>query len=114
MLKNFRTYHLAVEFYKECEQIKCKPHIRDQLSRASLSVVNNLAEGSAKSSIKDRARFYEIAMASFRESQAMLEVLDQNKLLEKSDFLGACLYRLHKFTLNPLKTRPPEPGTPEN
>ena len=99
--KNFRTLDLAVNFYKECEAIKCKPHVRDQLSRSSLSVVNNLAEGGAKSSIKDRARYYEIALASFRESQAMLRVLDQKEMLLRSDYLGASLYKLHNNTLFP-------------
>jgi four helix bundle protein len=74
--------------------------MRDQLSRAILSVVNNLAEGSAKSSIKDRARFYEISLASFRESQAMLHVLNRLDLLEKYDLLGASLYKLRKNTLS--------------
>jgi len=46
MLQNFRTYNLAKEFYKDCEKVSCKAHIRDQLLRASLSVVLNLAEGS--------------------------------------------------------------------
>ena len=60
MLKNFRTYNLAKDFYKDCEKINCKAHIKDQLSRASLSVVLNIAEGSGKASPKDRARFYRL------------------------------------------------------
>ena len=74
--------------------------------RAALSVVANLAEGSAKASVKDRVRFYAIALASFRESQAMLDVIGASKLLENSDFLGACLYKLRKFTLNPESRSP--------
>ena len=48
MIKGFRTYDLAVELYEKCEQIRAKRHVKDQLSRASLSVVLNLAEGSGK------------------------------------------------------------------
>jgi four helix bundle protein len=101
MLKNFRTYHLAKEFYEECETIKCKAHIKDQLSRASLSVVLNIAEGSGKYTVKDRAKFYRIALGSFRESQAVLDLLGNKTMLAKYDYLGICLYNLHRYTLNP-------------
>jgi four helix bundle protein len=99
-LQNFRTYQLAKEFYKDCEKIKCLAHVRDQLSRASLSIVLNLAEGSGRTSSKDKARFYSIALGSFRESYSIIDLLDQAELLKKYDFLGICLYKLHKATLN--------------
>ena len=60
MLKNFRSYHVAVEFYQECENITLKHYIKDQLMRAALSIVNNLAEVSAKPTEADRRRFYSI------------------------------------------------------
>jgi four helix bundle protein len=101
LLKNFRTYHLAKEFYRDCEQLHFRPHIKEQFARASLSIVNNLAEGSAKPTAKDRARFYAIALGSFRECQAMLDLNNQNELLQKYDFLGVCLFNLHRFTLKP-------------
>ena len=94
MLKNFRTYHLALNFYKECEQIKSRAHIRDQLQRSALSVVLNLAEGSAKPTTKDRKKYYAISLGSFRESQALLEILGKKKELQESDMLGSCLYKL--------------------
>jgi four helix bundle protein len=40
-------------------------------------VVLNLAEGSGKTSTKDRCRFYEIALGSVRECQAILDLMDQ-------------------------------------
>jgi len=101
MLQNFRTHTLALEFYKNCSKVKMPGFIRSQFQRASLSILNNLAEGSAKTSFKDRARFYEIALASFRECESMLLVLEQRDLLARYDKLGASLYRLHRFTLNP-------------
>jgi four helix bundle protein len=106
LLKNFRTYHLAKEFYKDCEKINCKPHMKDQLNRASLSIVNNLAEGSAKPTAKDRARIYAMALGSFRECQGMLDLLEAQDLLQKYDFLGICLFNLHRFTLNPRRQAP--------
>ena len=102
MLQNFRTHTLALEFYRDCEKVRMPHHIRSQYMRACLSVLNNLAEGSAKKSIKDRARFYEIALGSFRECQSMLMVLREEELYQKYDKLGASLYKLHKFTLLPV------------
>ena len=99
ILRNFRTYQVAKEFYKECEALRLPHHIKYQLSRASLSIVNNLAEGSARHTIKDRAHFYRIALASYRESCAMLEVSNNLNTLRKYDCLGAYLFNLHKFTL---------------
>ncbi len=106
MFKNFHTLDLAKSFYKECEAIRCKSHFRDQLSRASLSVVNNLSEGSAKPSPKDRARFYSIALASYRECTGMLDLLNEHTLLAKYDRLGAHLYNLRRYTLEPRAQAP--------
>src|SRR5690349_9226018 len=92
--KNFRTYDLAMKLYKECAKIKSRKDINDQLYRASLSICLNLAEGSGKSSLKDRARFYEISMGSLRETQCLLEILNKTELLKLADILGAHLYRL--------------------
>lgn len=94
MLSNFRTYQLAVQLYRECETLRLKSHLRDQLSRAALSVVLNIAEGSAKPTPKERRRFYSIALASTREVQAVLSITDQRALFGLSDQVGACLYRL--------------------
>ena len=94
IFQNFRTYQLAKEFYQNCKEINARYHLKDQLLRASLSVVLNLAEGSAKSSTKDRKRFYRVALGSLRESQAILDLLNRNHELKIADSLGAHLYRL--------------------
>jgi four helix bundle protein len=100
-VQNFQTLALAKDFFRDCEKLQPGAPFRDQLSRASLSVVNNLCEGSAKPTAKDRARFYRIALGSFRECQGMLDLLNQTELLKKHDFLGICLFNLHRYTLNP-------------
>ena len=94
MLKDFRSYQMSLELYKKCEPIKAKAFLKDQLERASLSVVLNLSEGSARPTPKDRAKFYAIAYASLREVQALLTVLEQKETFKLADQLGAMLYKL--------------------
>ena len=95
MLKNFRSYQLALELYKKTRGKKLPYFIKDQLERAASSVVLNLAEGSARTSEKERRRFYVIAFASLREVQALIDMEDSlSELHSTADQLGANLYRL--------------------
>ena len=96
MLTNFRTYQLALELYRETKTVKLPYHLKDQLLRASSSVCLNLAEGSAKPTEKDRAKFYAIALGSCREVQAVItmEAESLGSLVSLADRLGASLYRL--------------------
>lgn len=59
-----------------------------------LSICLNLAEGSAKQTNKERRRFYYIALGSQREVHCLLELEGYTDLLQKSDHLGASLYKL--------------------
>jgi four helix bundle protein len=93
-MKNFRTYELAKQFYKDCQKLKLKAPLKDQFDRAILSVILNLVEGSAKPTQKDRKRFYSIAMGSLREVQAILDLSGHQELLQQSDPVAACLFRL--------------------
>ena len=95
MIKGFRTYDLALELYANCEPIKAKPHLKDQLARASLSIVLNIAEGSAKPTKADKRRFYAIALGSVRETQTLLQITNQEqKIIDIADKLGGHLYGL--------------------
>src|SRR5262249_8730801 len=89
-----RTYDLAVVLYQEAERIRVRHFMKDQLLRAALSIVLNLAEGSAKPSPRDRQRFYRIAMGSLREVQSIADLLGHEVLQAKADRVGAHLYRL--------------------
>jgi four helix bundle protein len=75
MLSNFRSYQLATEFYWRCETIRCRQHLKLQLLRASSSIVLNLAEGDERSGPRDRVRFFQMAMGSARECQAILKLI---------------------------------------
>ncbi len=93
-MKNFRTYELAKSFYKECQSLKLQEPMKGQFDRALLSVVLNLAEGCGKLTGKDRRKFYSIALGSLREVQAILDLSEQHELIQKSDPVAACLFRL--------------------
>ena len=95
MLSNFKAYQLALSLYKKARGQKLPYFLKDQLERAASSVVLNLAEGSARTSEKERKRFYVIAFASLREVQALIDMEDSLAHLNKvADQLGANLYRL--------------------
>lgn len=105
-LSNFRTYQLALEFTWIADSFDCPRHLRDQLQRASSSVPLNLAEGSAKPTSRDRAKFYFIALGSLRECEAILQVLripKKHPVVALADKLSAHIMQLLKSE-NALKT----------
>ena len=65
------------------EELPGKVSARDQLDRASTSVPLNIAEGNAKFSHADRARFLQIAHGSAVECAACLDVLVARKLIDQ-------------------------------
>jgi len=95
-MKNFKTYHLAIEFYRLAATIKLPGHLKNQFDRASASISLNLAEGSGRFSRKDQKRFYHISFGSLRECQAILDLAEEGskELMELTDKLAAHLYCL--------------------
>ena len=100
MIKNFRTFNQAVEFYHLATALKIRGPLKDQLERAASSIVLNLAEGSGKSSPADRGRFYQIAFGSLRECQSVLILLrlEGTQSWNTLDALAASLFCLIKAT----------------
>lgn len=98
MLEKFEAYQMAMQFYQSCKNLKIPRFLRDQLLRASASVVLNLAEGSGKRTPKDQGRFYSIALGSLRECRAVLEMeqIQKPELSQLADRLSAVLYVLSK------------------
>lgn len=71
---------------------KINPILRDQLYRASTSILLNIADGTGKLSKQDRKNFYVIARGSVCECASILEILNdediitfQNLSIVKSD-----------------------------
>jgi four helix bundle protein len=95
-MKNFRTLDLAVEFYEQVMKNEASGHLRDQLHRAASSIPLNLAEGNAKSSVKEKKRYYQTAYGSLQECKTIFKMMKMSdcELTKTADHLGACLYKL--------------------
>ena len=96
MIRNFRTYDLAIRFYRLCLRQPLVHPEKGQLRRASLSIANNLGEGWGRRPRADRRHFFDIAFGSLRESQTIILAaeLRDPELNSVADQLGACLYKL--------------------
>jgi four helix bundle protein len=79
------AYRVALEFQAMAGQLVPKrgcSELRDQLERASISIVLNIAEGCGRTSPADKARFYAIARGSATECAAVLDVLWARALVD--------------------------------
>ena len=82
------VYHLALEFLVVANEVvealpRGRGHLADQFTRASTSIVLNLAEGAGKHSKPDKRRYYVTARGSATESAALLDVCLRLKLLDE-------------------------------
>jgi four helix bundle protein len=80
------VYHLALDFLVLAHGVvEALPrHLADQLTRASTSIVLNLAEGAGKVSRADKRRYYLTARGSATESAALLDVGLRLALIDES------------------------------
>jgi four helix bundle protein len=89
-------YRLAVAFQALTGRLLPKRSgvsgLRDQLDRASVSIVLNIAEGAGRFSPADKGHFYAIARASATECAAIVDVVLIQGLL-----LPLCVDRLGRF-----------------
>ncbi|MGE0173455.1 MAG: four helix bundle protein [Oligoflexales bacterium] len=95
-MKTFRTYELAVQFYRSIKNLHLPAHLKSQLLRAASSVALNLAEGRGKFTRPDQRRFQQIAFGSVRECQAIFDLIDDDYLAQAEllDHLAASLFKL--------------------
>jgi four helix bundle protein len=107
MLSEFKVFQYAKEFYWLCLELKLERFLRDQLLRASSSIALNIAEGSGKRTRRDQNRFYSMALDSLRECQAILQLerVDNPKIIELADRLGAILFRLSRIQTEPTENK---------
>jgi len=87
--KNFGVHSDAKKFRKLVQSYlkKFPPHhsLHDQISRACLSIILNIAEGSAKGSDKEFKRFMGMAIASVNEVVAGFDLACDDALINTAD-----------------------------
>jgi four helix bundle protein len=70
------VYRAALDFAALASRVRVTPaSLRDQIERASASIVLNLAEGVGRTSRPDQAHFFAIARGSALECAAVLDLL---------------------------------------
>ena len=106
-MKTFRTLDLAVTYYELAEKIRITGNLRDQLLRAASSIALNLAEGNAKSSVKEKKRYYQTAYASLKECETVLKLVktEDSIIIQTTNHLGASLYKLMNSSISVKDTR---------
>ena len=98
-MKTFRSYDLAVSFYRATQTVKLPGYVKNQFLRASLSIPLNLREGRGRRTLADQLRFFQIAMGSIREVQSIVELHGDAfsaEHIETLDRLAASIYLLTK------------------
>jgi four helix bundle protein len=85
------VYHVSLELQALVAGLlrRCPLSLRDQLDRASVSIVLNTAEGAGRRSKPDKARFFTIARASAAECGALLDLLKARVALSDADYRHA-------------------------
>jgi four helix bundle protein len=93
--------------------------LRVQLQRASVSIASNIAEGNARDSTRDYARFISIACGSVAELQtqlilaqelALAATLRVEPILSRADRVSKLLHGLHRSLRQRLDSGSPVPG----
>ena len=80
------VYRIALEFQAIAGQLVPKrgyAELRDQLERASISIVLNIAEGCGRRSPADKGRFYSMARGSATECAAIVDLLRARGLVDE-------------------------------
>ncbi len=85
--EKLKVYEMGMEFvgkiFKVTKELTATYQfsIGEQLRRAALSIVNNIAEGSGKISKKEKSQFYRVSLNSARECVPMLTILTKENLI---------------------------------
>ncbi len=81
-----KAFHAATRSF--LKNTKLDRTTADQLNRASLSIVLNIAEGSGRFSKPDRKNFFTVSRSSVFECIALFEIIFEEDLLAEEDFLA--------------------------
>ena len=85
----FQVYKDAKKYFKIIlilsDRIKSYS-FKDQIRRAALSIILNIAEGSAKKSDIEFARFLEISIGSINEVVACIDIMKELKRIDEKEY----------------------------
>jgi four helix bundle protein len=77
-----RSCRLATEVYKNLKE--CRDFgLKDQMTRAAVSIASNIAEGAERNSVKEYRQFLHIAKGSAAELRTQLYIANRIGLLEQ-------------------------------
>ena len=98
-LHKLDVYRVSREFFKLVRDVlrrKMPRDTRDQLERAALSILANIAEGAGKTALADKQRFYEIARGSATECAGLIDTMELRGFINTSEYenLRALLVRV--------------------
>ena len=83
--EKLKVYHNALQFieyvHEICSKMDYHSDVRNQLERASNSIVLNIAEGNGKYYPKDKCRYFDISIGSSFECSACLDILLRKKVI---------------------------------
>ncbi|MGH8127321.1 MAG: four helix bundle protein [Gammaproteobacteria bacterium] len=109
-----QTYELTAGFPREERY-----GLSSQLQRSAVSVPSNIAEGNARASTRDYARFISMALGSNAELQTQLLLSRELSLgeeehctsaLNSCDSVGRMLLRLHQALIRKINCESPVPS----
>jgi len=107
-VRKLRSYQHSLKLIKEICQLTNSPSLtkefslKDQIKRASVSVIANLAEGYYRRTSRDRSNFLTISIGSVNEVVALLDVIsfaygiETAMLQEDFEYLGKEIFNLRK------------------
>ena len=124
--RELEVWQVAMELAKQVYQVTAgfprdeRYGLTSQLQRAAVSVPSNIAEGNARHSTRDYARFVSMALGSCAELQTQLFLAgalglgvetQRQQALELADRVGQMLQRLHQSLIRRLdsESRVPSP-----
>lgn len=93
--------------------------LSSQLQRAAVSIPSNIAEGNARASTRDYARFVAMACGSVAELQTQLILATELSLadtvvvesaMELAERVSKMLHKLHRSLIQRLESGSPVPG----
>ena len=84
--QKLKCYGLLLEVAKRMPSLigglpRGHSYLVDQLNRALSSAVLNLSEGNGRRSRRERARFFDISLASIAESSSCIDILEAYRLI---------------------------------